>query len=583
MRPERDGRLSFRTAGATIALVVLLAGAAPAAAAAPASPPPQPAASASATPDFAADIAAAKELQRKGRAHDAIALLGADHKIDPTNRDVTVALAEIYSYSGDQGDAISLLDVLLKASPDDADARIELAQAYAFNHDYAAAQAQYNTVLASAPDDEDAQVGLAQTYTFEGRFSDAKSLFAAILAHDPKNTDAQVGLAGAESFSGDYARAAAEYKAVLATQPDNVDALVGLATVDYWLGDVPAAARLDNRALALDPGDSDATDLKQQLAVKLLPQLVSTNTATHSNDGVTDDYLLQERLYTDPSTSVGLMQELYQISDAGVFVQSHRLGVVATYQNATRFGVDLRVDESRFGGVAPVTDDLIDVTGSVNGFTYGIGQSTGGVDGSVQANGGILVPGQQSALVRIDAYFANAGYTRKSSTLNVTAQDAQYNDGNRFHEETADLQHVFTVDGSTTITPDLGVRDADFSNTYDNPIVAQSPGYYDYDAQRDVTLSATATRQVSDDFSFGFLGTLGERRTIVDVYPGYPFPVELSSPGTLPFQIVEPYADYEGNRFSVTAAYYDYHYAGGGAVSAYASNSASLNVTIRLP
>src|SRR6266581_1223419 len=65
-------------------------------------PAPSPAPAVAVSSNFAADIAAAKQLQRKGRSREAIALLAADYKIDPTNRDVAVAFAQIYSYSGDQ-------------------------------------------------------------------------------------------------------------------------------------------------------------------------------------------------------------------------------------------------------------------------------------------------------------------------------------------------------------------------------------------------------------------------------------------------------------------------------------------------
>jgi tetratricopeptide (TPR) repeat protein len=577
---EGNHRLPIRVALAAIAILVLAASPQRAAASA------TPVASASAADgqqDFSADIARAKDLQRQGRAKDAIALLSADHKAAPGDRDVTVALAQTYSYAGDQGDAIQLLDALLAATPDDVDARVDLAQAYAFNHDYAAAEDQYHHVLAIAPADEDGEVGLGQTYTFEGRYADAKTLFQKILNEDPKNSDARVGLAGAEGFSGQYKAAEAEYKAVLGDQPDNTDALVGLATVEYWLGNITAATQFNERALALNSGDSDARELARQLAIKTSPQIVSTNTGTQSNDGVTNDYLLQERYYTDASTSVGLMQELYQISSDGVFVQSHRLGVVATYQGPSQFGVDLRVDESRFDGVPAVTDDVLTLTGANNGFNYGIGQSEGGVDGSVQANGGEIVAGQRSALVRIDALFANAGYTRRASTLNLTAQDASYNDGNRFEEVTADLSHQFGFGASVTITPDIGFRNAGFTNTYNDVEAALSPGYYDYDSQRDLTASAAAVKSFTDSFSAGITATLGERQTVVPVYSRYPVVQLQSSPGTLPFQSFDPYIDYEGDRFAVTAAYYDSHYSGGGAVMPFAATTASLNIAIRLP
>src|SRR5579863_9736825 len=51
--------------------------------------------------DFGADIAQAKDWQRRGMSNRALALLSADHRLDPTNRDVIVALANTASFTGD--------------------------------------------------------------------------------------------------------------------------------------------------------------------------------------------------------------------------------------------------------------------------------------------------------------------------------------------------------------------------------------------------------------------------------------------------------------------------------------------------
>ena len=533
--------------------------------------------------DFTADIAAAKELQRKGRAREAIALLAADFKIDPTNRDVVVAFAQTYSYAGDQGQAIALLDTFLAANPDDVDARIVLAQAYAFNHDYAAAEGQYQQVLATAPADSDAQVGLAQTFTFEGRYTDAKALFAAVLAKDPKNFDALVGRAGAEAFSGDYRHARTDYQAVLDVKPDNSDALVGLASVEYWMNDLPAAISLDARALSLDPGDSDARDLKKQLGIKTSPQIISTMTTSHSTDGSTFDYKISERFWAAPTTSLGLVQELYQIRSQGVAVQTHRMGIVATYQGSSRFGVDLSLLGSRYTGVASVTDSALSAYGSDNGLDYGLGVSNGGVDGSIAANGGRINAGQQSALVRIDALFGNLGYTRHGTSLNFAAQDAGYNDGNRFHDFTLDVSHQFGIGALTTITPDIGVRNAGYSNTYNSIKQAITPGYYNYQVQRDLTLTATVQRQITERLSLGLIGTLGVLRTYVLVYPNIYVPPIVVTPGDLPFQRFEPFFDYEGDRYALTGALYDDHYRGSGPVGSYDATTVDVTFSIRIP
>ena len=589
--PKGTDRLPGRLAlAAAVALLTFAAN--PVAASAHASPPPAapsagspPAPSASpAARDFAADIAAAKALQRQGRSKDALALLAADHKLDPTNRDVTVAYAQTSSYAGDQGLAIALLDQLLQGSPDDVDARIVLAQAYAFNHDYPSAEAEYQTALKAAPDDSDAQVGLGETYTFEGRYDEAKAIFAGVLAKDPKNADALVGRADAESFAGDYRHARTDYEAALAMQPDDTDALVGLATVDYWLDDLPQAISLDDRALDLDPGDSDAQDLHRQLSIRTSPQLVSTLTTSHSADGSTFDLRLAERFFTTPTTAFGVIQELYRISDSQSFVETKRYGLEATVQPTSRLGATLSLLGSDYSGVHSVTDSVLDVFGAEDGLSYGAGYSVGGVDGSVAANGGQTRPGFWSPLVRISTIFANAGYTQRADTLSVSAQTAAYNDGNRYHELTFDVARALRIGSSTTLTPDVSLRNAGFTESYTNPPQGAAPGYYNYYGQRDVALSVTANRQLTDRFAVGVVGEQGERHTVVPVYFNGPTkPPVFLTPGTLPFQRLEPFFDYEGDRFSLAGAYYDDHYAGGPWVLPYDASTVDVTFSVRLP
>lgn len=593
--PEGTTVLTSRAIVAALAAFVAFTAGRASAGADPSPPPgpsPSPVASpvvaGTAAPDFTGDLAAAKTYQHKGRYRDAIALLVRDHKLDPANRDVTVALAQSYSFAGDQGQAISLLDELLKAAPDDVDARIFLAQAYAYNHDYAAAEEQYHTALVAAPSDADAQVGLAQTYVFEGRFTEAKALFAQVLAHDSKNMDALVGLAGAEGYGGDYRKARSDYRTVLDAQPENTDALVGLATVEFWLNDVSAAVALDNRALALDPGDADARDLRKQLNIKTSPQLVATMTTSHSNDGSTYDYQLMGRYFTSPSTSIGLVDELYRIAAPDAEVETHRFGVVATYQGPNQFGANLRLVGSHYRGAPSVTDSVLSVNGQTGGLSYGLGTSTGGVEGSIAANGGQTAANQQSALVRINALFGNVGYTRRASSLNLAAQTAVYNDGNHFRDLSIDVSHQFGIGAYTSLTPDIGLRNGGFSDTYAAQSVQAAPGYFDYKLERDITFSVTGERQLTQRLAAGIVATFGERKTVVPIYPScYPqpnCPPGSFTTGNLPFQRFEPYLDYEGDRFSLAGAIYDDHVSGADPwLQSFAATTIDVTFSIRLP
>src|SRR5689334_14488450 len=111
-RPRGTDRLPGRLAIAVLASLLTFA----AFSAAASAKAPAPAAPVASPPehDFAADIATAKRLRRQGHAREALALLAADHRLDPANRDVTVAYAQTSSYAGDQGLAIALLDQLLQ-------------------------------------------------------------------------------------------------------------------------------------------------------------------------------------------------------------------------------------------------------------------------------------------------------------------------------------------------------------------------------------------------------------------------------------------------------------------------------------
>ncbi|HLW12132.1 MAG TPA: tetratricopeptide repeat protein [Casimicrobiaceae bacterium] len=561
--------------------MTLLAGASRSAADAALAPAPPAPTTPAAVHDYSADIAAAKEFQRKGRSKDALALLEADHKIDPKNRDVAVALAQTYSYSGDQGRAIALLDDVLKINSDDTDARTILAQAYSFNHDYGAAEAEFHKVLAALPGDIDAEVGLGQTYTFEGRYADAKKLFASVLAADPRNDDARVGQAEAEAFSGRYDLARSDYAAVLNSHPDNTDALVGLASVDYWTNDIAGATQLDNRALALNPEDSDAVDLKHQLNLQSSPLFDFTTVTSNSTDGTTEDYQAVQRFFVAPTTSVGLVDEYYSISGSGTSVATHRLGFVATYSSPSLVTADFRIDNSKFGGVPSVVDENLALTAVRNDITYGLGQSISGVDGSVAANGGQTAPGQQSAVVRISTLSGSIGYNGRGSAASIAAQAAYYNDGNRYYQWSLDGGHQFGIGAFASVTPDLGFRTSGFSNTYNSLTAAVAPGYYSYQSQRDVFLTVTVNGQVAPRLGAGAITTIGRRSTLVPVY--YGGPVQFVSTGSVPFFQFDPYFDYESDRYTLSGAAYFDHFSGGGPLDTYHAATVQLNVAIRLP
>jgi cytochrome c-type biogenesis protein CcmH/NrfG len=532
---------------------------------------------------MAADVVAAKSLMNSGQSMRAVALLLPDHQSDPSNRDVSVALAQAYSYTGRQGEAIQLLDSVLATDPTDGEARVLLGRAYAYNHDYADAEAQFATELKEYPDDSDAQVGLADTYTFQAEYADAEQLYKLVLAKDPKNGDALVGLAAVESYTNRMDAARADYNKVLSAQPDNVDALVGLASVAYWQGDLTTARTIANHAIAISPDDSDARDLLAQINVRIAPLADLTSVTTTGSDGLQTNRQFIQRFYSDPATYFGIYAARYEIGGSGTSTTANRFGIVAGFAPSAAASFDLRAYSSAFTGQPSTTDLQLNFSGTRLSNDYNASLVVGGVDGSIQANGGVPVVNGQSAVIRLTTLSLGADHRFGNTMAGFGVAHATYNDGNTYNELTLDLNRTMQMKSGASLIADVNLRNAGFAQTWSyqttNPqppynSVSHSHGYYDYLSQRDLSLGLTFDEQFNDHLSGGVQATTGTEQT--GTFYGAAGP-------TAAFRF-EPYLSLDTSRmtFSVDETTVRYSGSTNGFVLPYTANTLQLNVAVRL-
>lgn len=546
-----------------------------------ASPSPTPAPSGAR--DLAADVTAAKFLMDSGKSTLAVALLVPDHQTDPSNRDVAVALAQAYSFIGKQGAAIELLDLVLAKDPADGEARVILGRAYAYNHDYAGAESQFAAELKIDPNDSDAQIGLGDTYTFESKYPEAEKLYRLVLAKDPKNSDALVGVAAVESYTNRLDAARTDYNKVLSAQPANVDALVGLANVAYWQGDLTTARAIAKHAVTLAPDDGDVRDLLREINVRVSPLADFTSVSTTGSDGLQTVRQFIQRFYPNPATYFGLYTARYEIGGHGSSTSAGRLGIVAGYSPNAAASYDLRAYSSKFTGQAATTDFAISFSGTRAYNDYSASVVRGGVDGSIQANGGVPVVNGRSAIIRLTTLSINADHRFGNTMVGFGAAHASYNDGNTYHEWTLDVNRTMPLHSGASVIADVNLRNAGFAQTWSywttnpNPpynIVSHSHGYFDYLGQHDLSYGLTVSQQFNDQFSGGVQVTSGGENT--RTFYG------LAGP-TSTFQF-EPYLSISKSRmtFSVDETTVRYSGSRSNLVIPYSANTLQLNFAVRI-
>ena len=141
--------------------------------------------------------------------------------IDPTNEEVVLNLARLYSEEGDLSKAAK---VLAAVPTDDRSTRMNFALAGLYDQlkqpkDAAAA---YQAVLNDDPDNQDAKKGLAQSLLMSGDKDKAAKVYGELLKKDPTDPQALIREAEIDRQNGKYDEALAALKKAEGLSPDTM-------------------------------------------------------------------------------------------------------------------------------------------------------------------------------------------------------------------------------------------------------------------------------------------------------------------------------------------------------------------------
>jgi LmbE family N-acetylglucosaminyl deacetylase/Flp pilus assembly protein TadD len=241
----------------------------------------------------------AEEEEEARRYPEAIAAWTAVLQAAPRDREATVHLARLASWTGDLDRAIVQYRDAIALSPRDRGLRSDLADVLSWAQRWDEAERAYQAVLAEDPTHHEALKGLVRLRLLRGdtrgaapliergltRYVDDPDLYRArgrLLAHDgdlagaaevlrravalaPADGDSAQALADVLFRSGDYAGAADAYRRATALQPDNPHHHVQLARIQLALGRVAAAQEAVAAALRVAPLDAEAAEIDRAL------------------------------------------------------------------------------------------------------------------------------------------------------------------------------------------------------------------------------------------------------------------------------------------------------------------------------
>lgn len=170
-------------------------------------------------------------------AADQVALLAGDHeavlarwrrlhRLDPTDRARTLALADLLTRLGRHEEALGYYAGHLQHAPRDRRARLAHARALQASHRHAEAVATLKQLVAEAPDRADALTAeLARAHLWAGEYEAARALFRTLAAREPQSRAHLLGMARACAWAGAHADARLWYAMALALDPEDAEAL----------------------------------------------------------------------------------------------------------------------------------------------------------------------------------------------------------------------------------------------------------------------------------------------------------------------------------------------------------------------
>ncbi|HYX73635.1 MAG TPA: tetratricopeptide repeat protein [Steroidobacteraceae bacterium] len=175
-------------------------------------------------------------------------------KLDPSLREVSAALGQLYFVSGRYEQAAAIYRDAIGSDPDNADGYVGLGEALDAQHRSTDAERAFRKAVEVEPTYWVAQNALGNFLFRHGRTSSAIATYRRVTSLIPASALAFNNLGAALEFSGDFQGAATAFDRSLSLEPSS-SAYSNSGTVYYFLGRYADAARMFIRATELATQD----------------------------------------------------------------------------------------------------------------------------------------------------------------------------------------------------------------------------------------------------------------------------------------------------------------------------------------
>ncbi len=127
------------------------------------------------------------ELKEKEKFEQAIKIAEEYLFSNPSDYEIEIQLARLYSWTKNYAGAISIFDKYLAQNPDNFDLMLFKAQVLSWTGEYARAEILYERIIAAVPDYSDAYWGLADLYLYAENYKNAIGLLKRLEKEGEKN------------------------------------------------------------------------------------------------------------------------------------------------------------------------------------------------------------------------------------------------------------------------------------------------------------------------------------------------------------------------------------------------------------
>ncbi len=189
-------------------------------------------------------------------------------KRNPSDRDLTIALAGIRLDKRNYVSALQIADALMKDDPNDEVAARIRAAAYAGQKRYDESIAVLSAAAERSGDGDTAtMISLVRTYLSAGTPEKAETYLNDVIKRDPANAEARILLGSVHSAQGESDEAEAAFRAAIEADPTSADAYASLARLYRSVGRIDDADKVIREGLDASTGDDEM--LRLSLAMRL--------------------------------------------------------------------------------------------------------------------------------------------------------------------------------------------------------------------------------------------------------------------------------------------------------------------------